>query len=45
MAHARELHALIPSSRLVQITPKGVDKARYIHEFQSTLLKFFEEHA
>jgi pimeloyl-ACP methyl ester carboxylesterase len=45
MAHARELHALIPSSRLVQITPKGVDKARHIHEFQSTLLKFFEEHA
>jgi pimeloyl-ACP methyl ester carboxylesterase len=45
LAHAAALHALIPQSRFVTITPKGVDKARYIHEFQSTLLKFFEETA
>jgi pimeloyl-ACP methyl ester carboxylesterase len=45
LAHAQSLHALIPNSRLSVITPKGVDKSRYIHEFQSTLLKFFEENA
>jgi pimeloyl-ACP methyl ester carboxylesterase len=45
VAHAAALHALIPQSRFVTITPKGVDKARYIREFQSTLLKFFEENA
>jgi pimeloyl-ACP methyl ester carboxylesterase len=45
LAHAEALHEMIPQSRLAVITPKGVDKARYIHEFQSTLLKFFEENA
>ncbi|MGL4488675.1 MAG: alpha/beta fold hydrolase, partial [Rhizobiaceae bacterium] len=45
LAHARALHKMIPHSRLVTITPKGVDKARYVLEFQSTLLKFFEENA
>jgi pimeloyl-ACP methyl ester carboxylesterase len=43
MAHALKLHALIPHSRLVEITPKGVDKAAYVTEFRSTLLRFFEE--
>ena len=43
MGHAQKLHALIPHSRLVKITPKGVDKATYVCEFRSTLLKFFEE--
>jgi pimeloyl-ACP methyl ester carboxylesterase len=43
MAHALELHALIPHSSLVEITPKGVDKAAYVTEFRSTLLHFFEE--
>jgi pimeloyl-ACP methyl ester carboxylesterase len=42
-AHAEALHGLIPNSRLAVITPKGVDKQRYVLEFQSTLLKFFEE--
>ncbi len=42
-AHAQALHDMIPHSRLVKITPKGVDKQRYVLEFQSTLLKFFEE--
>jgi pimeloyl-ACP methyl ester carboxylesterase len=41
--HAEALHDLIPNSRLAVITPKGVDKQRYVLEFQSTLLKFFEE--
>ena len=43
MAHAQKLHALIPHSRLVEITPKGVDKAAYVSEFRQTLLQFFEE--
>jgi pimeloyl-ACP methyl ester carboxylesterase len=43
MAHALKLHALIPHSRLVKITPKGFDKAAYITEFRQTLLHFFEE--
>jgi pimeloyl-ACP methyl ester carboxylesterase len=43
MAHAQKLHAFIPYSRLVKITPKGVDKAAYVTEFRSTLLRFFEE--
>lgn len=42
IAHAEALHAAIPNSRLVRITPKGVDKNRYLSEFQSTLLHFFE---
>lgn len=41
--HAQKLHALIPQSRLVEITPKGVDKTAYVTEFRQTLLKFFEE--
>jgi pimeloyl-ACP methyl ester carboxylesterase len=43
MAHAQKLHALIPQSRLVKITPKGIDKQAYITEFRQTLLHFFEE--
>lgn len=43
ISHAHALHDLIDNSRLVEITPKGVDKSRYVSEFQSTLLKFFEE--
>jgi pimeloyl-ACP methyl ester carboxylesterase len=43
LSHAEALHGLIPNSRLAVITPKGVDKQRYVLEFQSTLLKFFEE--
>jgi pimeloyl-ACP methyl ester carboxylesterase len=45
LSHALALHRMIDHSRLVEITPKGVDKARYVSEFQSTLLKFFEDHA
>ncbi len=43
MTHARTLQGLIPHARLVEITPKGIDKARYVAEFRATLLKFFEE--
>ena len=43
MAHAQKLHAFIPHSRLVEITPKGVDKQAYVTEFRQTLLDFFEE--
>ncbi len=43
MAHAQKLHALIPHSRLVEITPKGIDKAAYVKEFRQALLNFFEE--
>jgi pimeloyl-ACP methyl ester carboxylesterase len=45
LSHAQTLHEMIAHSCLAVITPKGVDKSRYIHEFQSTLLKFFEENA
>ncbi len=45
LAHAEKLHALIPGSILKLITPKGVDKARYLSEFRSTLLSFLEDHA
>jgi pimeloyl-ACP methyl ester carboxylesterase len=43
LAHAEALHAMIPQSRLAVITPKGVDKARYVAEFRQQLLTFFEE--
>jgi pimeloyl-ACP methyl ester carboxylesterase len=43
LAHAQALHQMIPNSQFNKITPKGVDKQRYVLEFQSTLLKFFEE--
>ncbi len=42
MAPAEALHAAIPFSSLIRITPKAVDKSRYLSEFQSTLLNFFE---
>jgi pimeloyl-ACP methyl ester carboxylesterase len=42
MVQAEALHAAIPNSRLACITPKAVDKSRYVSEFHSTLLKFFE---
>jgi pimeloyl-ACP methyl ester carboxylesterase len=45
LAHAERLHALIPNSVLRTITPKGVDKTRYLAEFRSTLLQFLEDHA
>jgi pimeloyl-ACP methyl ester carboxylesterase len=43
VTHAKTLHHMIPQSKLKLITPKGVDKLRYIDEFQSTLLTFLED--
>jgi pimeloyl-ACP methyl ester carboxylesterase len=43
IAHAQALHDMIPHSRFVTITPKGIDKQRYVLEFQAALLKFLEE--
>ncbi len=45
LSHADSLHKMISHSRLVELTPKGVDKAHYVKEFQTALLNFFEEHA
>jgi pimeloyl-ACP methyl ester carboxylesterase len=45
LAHAEQLHVLISGSILKLITSKSVDKARYLSEFRSTLLSFFEDHA
>ena len=45
LAHAEALHEMIPHSRLAIITPKGVDKQRYVTEFRQTLLTFFKENS
>lgn len=45
LQHAQALHKLIPNSTLTIITAKSVDKARYVSEFKSTLLRFLEVHA
>jgi pimeloyl-ACP methyl ester carboxylesterase len=42
-AHA--LHELIPTSRLVTLTPKGENKSEYVSGFRAALLHFFEENA
>lgn len=40
---ARELAELIPSARLVEITPKADDKARYARAFRQAMLSFLED--
>jgi pimeloyl-ACP methyl ester carboxylesterase len=45
MSHAVDLHKMIPGSHLSIITPKGVDKQRYLLDFQSELTRFLEVHA
>ncbi|MBL8575650.1 MAG: alpha/beta hydrolase [Mesorhizobium sp.] len=42
MAHAERLAALIPAAKLVEITPKGVDKSAYISEFHAALSAFLK---
>ncbi len=37
MAHARALAALMPHARLVEITPKAVDKTAYLHDLHAAL--------
>jgi pimeloyl-ACP methyl ester carboxylesterase len=41
-AMAQQIADLIPRSKLVAITPKAVDKARYINDFQFVLHDFLE---
>ncbi|HEX2525145.1 MAG TPA: alpha/beta hydrolase [Geminicoccus sp.] len=40
MAHAADLALLIPQARLVEITPKAIDRGRYTAEFRSSLHGF-----
>lgn len=42
MAHAERLAQLIDGARLVEITPKGVDKSAYISEFHAALSAFLK---
>jgi pimeloyl-ACP methyl ester carboxylesterase len=42
LAHARALAGMIPGARLVEITPKALDKARYLQEFRAALLAFLD---
>jgi pimeloyl-ACP methyl ester carboxylesterase len=43
LSSAREVARLIPSARLVEITPKSSDKARYVDEFRTSLVAFLQE--
>ena len=43
LAHARALQSLMPSSKLVEITPKARDKNRYILDFHAALTAFLKE--
>ncbi len=40
---ARELAGLIPAARLVEITAKADDKARYVRDFRQAMLSFLED--
>jgi pimeloyl-ACP methyl ester carboxylesterase len=40
LAYARTLAATIPGARFVEITPKGIDRPRYIAEFRSAVADF-----
>lgn len=42
LAHARALAGMIPGARLVEITPKALDKTRYLQEFRAALLAFLD---
>jgi pimeloyl-ACP methyl ester carboxylesterase len=42
VAHAQALAALVPHSQLIEITPKAVDKAKYVSDFQSALRNFLK---
>ena len=44
MAHARALAALMPHARLVEITPKAVDKAAYVHDLHAALRQHLRSH-
>ncbi len=43
LAHAHALHRMIRHSRLSEITPKAVDKARYLTDFHSAVRAFLKD--
>ncbi|PRH88805.1 alpha/beta hydrolase [Labrys okinawensis] len=43
LAHAETLAALIPGARLARITPKALDKPRYVQDFRAALAQFLSE--
>jgi pimeloyl-ACP methyl ester carboxylesterase len=43
LAHAAALAALIPGTRLVEITPKARDRYRYLSDFRNALSRFLDE--
>lgn len=43
LGHAETLAALIPGARLAHITPKALDKPRYVQDFRATLAQFLLE--
>ncbi|MEW9807637.1 alpha/beta fold hydrolase [Mesorhizobium sp. ZMM04-5] len=43
LAHAERLFRLVPASRMVEMTPKGVDKAAYLSDFHTALGAFLRE--
>jgi pimeloyl-ACP methyl ester carboxylesterase len=43
LAMAKRLATLIPDARLMEITPKAVDKARYVAEFRAALHDFLKD--
>ena len=45
MGHARALAALMPQARLVEITPKAVDPAAYLHDLHAALRQHLRSHA
>jgi pimeloyl-ACP methyl ester carboxylesterase len=42
LAHAETLASVIPKSRMVEVTPKSQDRARYVREFRTALTGFLE---
>jgi pimeloyl-ACP methyl ester carboxylesterase len=42
LALAEDIAGLIPRARLIEITPKGVDRKRYVAEFQDALDDFLK---
>ena len=43
LAHAETLASLIRDSRLVEVTPKSQNRARYVRDFRAALAGFFGE--
>ncbi|WP_062119900.1 alpha/beta fold hydrolase [Aureimonas sp. AU40] len=43
LAHAKALAALVPGAAMVEITPKAVDRARYVADLHAALSRFLLE--